>query len=138
MLCITFRSDFHVGWKNQKKYSTLSSSFDALLKWHDLHISRIDMNRVHYGNFEQNYFCFWTSLFQFFLSTYVHWIWKQSCYEVFCPWILMFYARIHHKIPLIFLYTVLQRISSSLVNFLSFIKEIPSGLLRFLWNILLE
>ena len=29
---------FHVGWKNQNKHSTLNSSFDALLKWHDPHI----------------------------------------------------------------------------------------------------
>ena len=31
----TFRSDFHVGWKNQNKNSTLNSSFDALSKWHE-------------------------------------------------------------------------------------------------------
>ena len=27
--------DFHVGWKNQNKYSTLNLSFDALSKWHE-------------------------------------------------------------------------------------------------------
>ena len=32
VLCTTFRSDFCVGWKNQNKYSTLNSSFDALSK----------------------------------------------------------------------------------------------------------
>ena len=31
----TFRFDFHVGWKNQNKHSTLNSSFDTLLKWHE-------------------------------------------------------------------------------------------------------
>ena len=35
VLCTTFRSDFHVGWKNQNKHSTLNSSFDALSKWHE-------------------------------------------------------------------------------------------------------
>ena len=29
-----FRFDFHVGWKNQNKYSTLNFSFDTLSKWH--------------------------------------------------------------------------------------------------------
>ena len=138
MLCITFRSDFHVGWKNQNKYSTLSSSFDALLKWHDLHISRIDMNRVHNGNFWTKLFLFLNKFISIFSSTLCTLNLKAVLLWSILPWILMFYARIHHKIPLIFLHTVLQRISSSLVNFLSFIKEIPSGLLRFLWNILLE
>ena len=40
VLCNTFRSDFHVGWKNQNKHSTLNWSFDALSKWHDPHISK--------------------------------------------------------------------------------------------------
>ena len=35
--CTTFRSDFHSGWKNQNKHSTLNSSFDALSKWHEPH-----------------------------------------------------------------------------------------------------
>ena len=35
MICTTFRSDFHVGWKNQNKHSTINSSFDALSKWHE-------------------------------------------------------------------------------------------------------
>ena len=35
MICTTFRSDFHVDWKNQNKHSTLNSSFDALSKWHE-------------------------------------------------------------------------------------------------------
>ena len=39
VLCTTFRSDFHVSWKNQNKNSTLNSSFDALSKWHDPHIN---------------------------------------------------------------------------------------------------
>ena len=39
MICTTFRSDFHVGWKNQNKLSTLNSSFDALSKWHEPDIS---------------------------------------------------------------------------------------------------
>ena len=30
VLCTTFRYDFHVGWKNQNKHSTLNMSFDAL------------------------------------------------------------------------------------------------------------
>ena len=38
VVCTTFRSDFHVSWKNQKKHSTLNLSFDALSKWHDPHI----------------------------------------------------------------------------------------------------
>jgi hypothetical protein len=32
VICITFRSDFHVGRKNQNKHSTQNSSFDALSK----------------------------------------------------------------------------------------------------------
>lgn len=35
VICTTFRSDFHVGWKNQNKHSTLNSSFDTLSKWHE-------------------------------------------------------------------------------------------------------
>ena len=35
VICTTFRSDFHVGWKNQNKHSTLNLSFDALSKWHE-------------------------------------------------------------------------------------------------------
>ena len=38
VLGTTFRSDFHVGWKNQNKHSTLNMSFDALSKWHEPHI----------------------------------------------------------------------------------------------------
>ena len=34
VICTTFRSAFHVGWKNQDKHSTQNSSFDALSKWH--------------------------------------------------------------------------------------------------------
>ena len=40
VICATFRSDFHVSWKNQNKHSTLNSSFDALAKWHEPHIKR--------------------------------------------------------------------------------------------------
>ena len=32
VICTTFRSDFHVGLKNQNKHSTLNSLFDALYK----------------------------------------------------------------------------------------------------------
>ena len=39
VICTTFRSAFHVGWKNQNKHSTLNSSFDALSKWHEPDIS---------------------------------------------------------------------------------------------------
>ena len=35
MVCTNFRSDFHVGWKNQNKHSTLNSSFDDVSKWHE-------------------------------------------------------------------------------------------------------
>ena len=35
MVCATFRSDFHVGWKNQNKHLTLNLSFDTLSKWHE-------------------------------------------------------------------------------------------------------
>ena len=35
VICTTFRSDFHVSWKNQNKHSTLNSSCDALSKWHE-------------------------------------------------------------------------------------------------------
>ena len=41
VLCTTFRSSFHVGWKNQNKHSTLNFSFDDLLKWHDPQIKII-------------------------------------------------------------------------------------------------
>ena len=46
VLCTTFRSDFHVGWKNQNKQSTLNLSFDALSKWHDPHIRRFYLKLV--------------------------------------------------------------------------------------------
>ena len=42
VICNTFRSDFHVSWKNQNKHSTLNSSFNALSKWHDPHIKKQD------------------------------------------------------------------------------------------------
>ena len=32
VLCTTFRSDYHVGWKNQNKHSMLNSSIAALSK----------------------------------------------------------------------------------------------------------
>ena len=35
VICTTFRSDFHVSWKNQNKNSTLNLSFNALSKWHE-------------------------------------------------------------------------------------------------------
>ena len=35
VICTTFRSAFHVSWKNQNKHSTLNSSFDTLSKWHE-------------------------------------------------------------------------------------------------------
>ena len=35
VICISSRSDFCVGWKNQNKYSTLALSFEALSKWHE-------------------------------------------------------------------------------------------------------
>ena len=35
VICTTFRSAFHVSWKNQNKHSTLNSSFDTLFKWHE-------------------------------------------------------------------------------------------------------
>ena len=38
VFCTTFRSDFHVDWKNQNKHSTLNSSFDALAKSHELDV----------------------------------------------------------------------------------------------------
>ena len=38
VICTTFRSAFHVGWKNQNKHSILNSSFDALFKWHEPNI----------------------------------------------------------------------------------------------------
>ena len=41
VICTTFRSDFHVGWKNQDKHSTMNSSFHTLAKWHDPHISNV-------------------------------------------------------------------------------------------------
>ena len=37
VICTTFRSDFHVGWKNKNKHSTLNSTFVALAKWHEPH-----------------------------------------------------------------------------------------------------
>ena len=35
VICTTFRSDFHFGWKNQTKHSTLDTSFDPMSKWHE-------------------------------------------------------------------------------------------------------
>ena len=35
VVCTTFRSAFHVGWKNINKHSTLNSSFDALSELHE-------------------------------------------------------------------------------------------------------
>ena len=40
VICTTFRSDFHVGWKNQNKHSTLNLSFDTLSKWHFIDFQR--------------------------------------------------------------------------------------------------
>ena len=37
VVCTTFRSSFHVGWKNQNKHSMLNLSFDALAKWREPH-----------------------------------------------------------------------------------------------------
>ena len=45
VICTTFRSDIHVGWKNQNKHSTLNSLFDALSKWHEPDISE-NMSQV--------------------------------------------------------------------------------------------
>ena len=39
--CTNFRFDFHAGWKNQNKHSTLNSSIDALSKWHEPDISSV-------------------------------------------------------------------------------------------------
>ena len=44
VICTTFRSAFHVGWKNQNKHSTLNSSFDAQSKWHEPDINSINLN----------------------------------------------------------------------------------------------
>ena len=44
MICTTFRSDFHVSWKNQNRKSTLNLSFDTLFKWHEPDI--IDKTRI--------------------------------------------------------------------------------------------
>ena len=41
VICTTFRSVFHVGWKNQNEHSTLNLSFDALSKWHEPDINQI-------------------------------------------------------------------------------------------------
>ena len=50
VLWTTFRSDFHVGWKNQNKHSTLNLSFEALSKWHDPHIdSNCFWFRIRFG-----------------------------------------------------------------------------------------
>ena len=42
VICTTFRSAFHVGWKNQNKHSTLNLSFDTLSKWHEPDIRKIN------------------------------------------------------------------------------------------------
>ena len=41
MIFTTFRTDFHVGWKNQNTHSILNSSFDALSKWHEPDMKKI-------------------------------------------------------------------------------------------------
>ena len=51
VICTTFRSAFHVSWRNQNKLSTLNLSFNALSKWHEPDI-RID----HFTNFSTNLF----------------------------------------------------------------------------------
>ena len=33
VICTTFRSAFHVSWKNQNKHSTLNSSFNIQMTW---------------------------------------------------------------------------------------------------------
>ena len=50
VICTTFRSDFHVGWKNQNKHSTLHASFDALSKWHDPDISEFIIDEQLWDN----------------------------------------------------------------------------------------
>ena len=49
VVCTTFRSDFHVSWKNQNKHSTLNSSFEALSKWHEpdiIHTTAIIVQKI--------------------------------------------------------------------------------------------
>ena len=42
----TFRSDFHVGWKNKNKYSTPNLSINALFKCHDPYISYRELKLI--------------------------------------------------------------------------------------------
>jgi len=46
VVCTSFRSDFHVGWKNQNKHSALNSSFDTLSKWYEPDI-RLFQDNLH-------------------------------------------------------------------------------------------
>ena len=55
----SFRSDFSVGWKKIKsniQNLTLNSSFDALSKWHDLHINLPNYHMVLSSKITRNCF----------------------------------------------------------------------------------
>ena len=63
VICTTFRSDFHVGWKN----STLNSSFDMLSIWHEPDI----------GGFKKCYF-FTSTNSQYFYQNFRNFTHKNA------------------------------------------------------------
>ena len=46
VVCTTFRSVFHVDWKDQNKHSKLNSTINTLAKWHELHTNSEIMSNV--------------------------------------------------------------------------------------------
>ena len=54
VICTTFRSAFHVLWKNQNKHSTLNSLFNALSKWHEPDISLKNISSANELGFLKN------------------------------------------------------------------------------------
>ena len=70
VICTTFRSAFHVSWKNQNKHSTLNSSFNGLSKWHEPDIKT------------SNQECKIDTLFLINIQV---WNYPASQYQTFCP-----------------------------------------------------
>ena len=64
----TFRFDFHVGWKNKNKHSTLNLSSDAWSKWHEPEIKGYYLLNFKFV-FKSRFFTFRLYWHWFFIST---------------------------------------------------------------------
>ena len=79
---VTFRSSFHVGWKNQNKHSTLNLSFDALSKWHEPDIRKYFASltfRCKLKNFFTPLHCGYLSAI--IRSIYCIFLWRHRIYK---------------------------------------------------------